>query len=165
MKPPIINRADLQNFRHRTVSGVMTALFWTLWAYLWLPLLALAAWAVGVEQAYKYMVVLGGYEEVLRLLGIYTAVILILAGSLYAWATYNIFRFGGSPQRSATAPPSVEEVARHFQQGPLAVGKWQQAQRLYVVHDEKGGIAQVEALLAGAPVPQLRATPAIEPVT
>jgi TM2 domain-containing membrane protein YozV len=91
MKPPIIERADLQTLRHRTVSGVLTVLFWAIWFYLWLPFLALLAWAAGLERAYK-------------------------------------------------------EVARYFRQGPLAVQNWQRAQRLSVLHDERGEISRVEVL-------------------
>lgn len=155
LKSPIINRADLQTLQHRTVSGVVTFVFWVIWAYLWLPLLALIAWAVGLEQAYKYMIVLGGYEEVLHLLGIYTLVIGLMSGSLVAWATYNILRYGKLANRSSSPPPPLEQVARYFRQGPIAVGAWREAQRLYVIHDERGDIERVQMLAAGQPVPEI----------
>ena len=98
---PIIERSDLQSPQQRTLYGVITAVFWAFWLYLWLPLLALFAWAVGLEQAYKYMVVLGGYEEVMRLLGVYFLVIVILGGTLTGWATYNIMRYGKRGRRGA----------------------------------------------------------------
>jgi biofilm PGA synthesis protein PgaD len=153
MKPPIIDRADLQTLGHRTVTGVLTFGFWLFWAYLWLPALALVAWALGLEQAYRYMVVLDGYEEVLRLLGIYTLVIALLGGGLTAWATYNILRYGGVERRIANASPDPQQVARYFRQAPLAVAAWRGAKRLYVVHDDKGRIATVSILLPGMPVP------------
>jgi biofilm PGA synthesis N-glycosyltransferase PgaC len=156
LKPPIIDRADLQTLGQRSVSGVLTTVFWLLWAYLWLPLLALIAWALGLEQAYKYMIVEGGYWEVLRLLGIYTVVILLMGGSLVGWATYNILRYGKRGTRSGNPGQPIEEVARYFRQGPLAVAAWRQSQRIYVHHDEKGGIAGVEMLAEGEPVPKER---------
>jgi biofilm PGA synthesis protein PgaD len=159
--PPIIDRSDLQTPAQRTVSGVLTLLFWALWGYLWLPVLALLAWVLGLEQAYKYMVVLGGWEEVLRLLGLYTLIILLLGGSLYAWAAYNILRYGGLPPRPTVEAPTLDEVARHFRQGPIALASWQGAQRLYVRHDENGDIAQVDILAAGVPVPH--EPPAVAP--
>ncbi len=154
MKPPIINRADLQTLQHRTVSGVLTLVFWAIWIYLWLPLLALLAWMLGIQQAYKYMIVLNGYQEVLRLLGIYTLVILLMGGGLAVWATYNILRYGDLERRSGKPAPTVEEIARYSRQGPLAVRSWQKAQRLYVTHDEKGSVAHVEILTVGTPVPR-----------
>ncbi|MBC7804032.1 MAG: poly-beta-1,6-N-acetyl-D-glucosamine biosynthesis protein PgaD [Candidatus Parcubacteria bacterium] len=146
MTPPIIDRADLQTWQHKSISAGLTLVFWALWFYLWLPLLALIAWLIGLQQAYKYMIVLGGYHDVLRLLGIYSVVILLLGGSLYAWATYNILRYGKLAKRSGSVPPSLEQVARHFRQGPMSVSGWRQARRLLVTHDDKGGIASVDIL-------------------
>jgi biofilm PGA synthesis protein PgaD len=151
--PPIIDRADLQTMQNRAVSGVITVVFWTFWVYLWLPLLALAAWALGLQQAYKYMVVLGGYHEVLRLLGIYALVMGVLCGALAAWATYNILRWGGIERRTRNHVPTLDQVARSFRQGPIAAESWRHAQRLYVVHDDAGAIVRVEILAPGTPVP------------
>jgi biofilm PGA synthesis protein PgaD len=145
-KSPIIARPELQSSQQRTLYRTLTLVFWVFWIYLWLPLLALLAWSIGLQQAYKYMIVLGGYQEVLRLLGIYVLVILLLGGALTGWATYNILRYGRRPRRSGGRVPTSEEVARYFRQGPLAVESWQQAQRLVVIHDEKGGIAAVEII-------------------
>jgi biofilm PGA synthesis protein PgaD len=153
LNQPIIDRPDLQSLGHRTLSGMLTAFFWAMWIYLWLPLLALLAWLVGIQEAYKYMVVLGGYKEVLRLLGIYTAVALLLGGALVIWATYNIQRYGRMPMRAGSRIPSVEEVARWFRQGPNAVESWRESKRSYVVHDAEGNIARVDLLPAGTQVP------------
>jgi biofilm PGA synthesis protein PgaD len=125
---------------------VLTFVFWAIWFYLWLPLLALIAWAAGLEQAYKYMIVLGGYEEVLGVLGIYTLIILLLGGSLVTWATYNILRYGNLEQRTTREAPTLEQVARYFRQGPVAVQAWRQNQRLRVTHDDDGAISAVEVL-------------------
>jgi len=154
MKPPIIDRDDLQRPAHRTVTALLTFGFWVFWFYLWLPLLALLAWAVGLEQAYRYMVTLGGYHEVLRLLGIYTLIIVLLGGSLVAWAAYNILRYGPKGRRATYAGPDTEQIARHFGQGPVAVESWRHAQRLHVVHSETGVIEHVDVLAVGAPVPE-----------
>jgi biofilm PGA synthesis protein PgaD len=153
LNPPIIDRPDLQTLGHRTISGVLTTVFWAMWIYLWLPLLALFAWMVGIEEAYKYMVVLGGYKEVLRLLAIYTIVALLLGGALVVWATYNIQRYGKLPQRSGNRIPLVAEVARWFRQAPNAVESWRASKRMYVVHDADGNIARVDLLPDGTTVP------------
>ena len=82
LKSPLIERPDLQSPQQRTLYGALTLAFWALWFYLWLPVLALLAWALGFQQAYKYMVVLDGYQQLLRLLGIYSLIILLLGGGL-----------------------------------------------------------------------------------
>jgi biofilm PGA synthesis protein PgaD len=146
---PLIERPDLQSPRSRTMYGVLTALFWTLWLYLWLPVLALLAWALGLQQAYKYMVVLGGYQEVLRVVGLYLLVILGLGGGLMAWAAYNILKFRDAGQREAALPVTPGEIGRHFGQDAGAVAAWQAGRRLLVTHDAGGRIARVEELAEG----------------
>ena len=160
LKSPIIERADLQTVGQRTVSGILTVVFWSLWVYLCLPLLSFFAWAIGFQQAYKYMVVRGGYTEVLHLIGLYTLIILLLGGSLVAWAAYNILRYGRLPKRTGNPPVPHEQVARYFRQGPQAVRTWQAAQRLHVHHDEKGDVARVEIFAAGEQIPAAAKAPA-----
>ena len=153
MNPPIIDRPDLQTRGQRTVSGVLTFLFWSIWIYLCLPVLSLIAWAVGFQQAYKYMVVRGGHEEFLHVITLCAAGIGLLGGALVAWAFYNIVRYGRLPARGGRPPVPHDQIARYFRQGPVAVGTWQSAQRLYVDHDEKGDVAKVEILSPGERVP------------
>jgi len=131
MKSPIIERSDLQSPRQRTLSGALTLAFWALWFYLWLPVLALLAWALGVQQAFKYMVVLGGYHEVIRLLGLYSLIILLLGGGLVLWASYNIIRFHGVERAPPTCHHAIE-IGRDFGQDPKSVARWQSEHRLYV---------------------------------
>jgi len=153
LKSPLIERPDLQSQGQRTLYGVLTLGFWVFWFYLWLPFLALLAWSLGVQQAYKYMVVLGGYHAVLTLLGIYSLIILLLGGALVLWAIYNILRFGGVENRTAALPVTPVEIGQYFSQDPEAVARWQTQQRLYVMHDRDGRIDRVEILADGAPVP------------
>jgi biofilm PGA synthesis protein PgaD len=150
---PLIERPDLQSPRQRTLYGALTLAFWAFWFYLWLPLLALLAWSLGLQQAFKYMVVLGGYHDVIRLVGVYALVILLLGGGLLLWAGYNIFRFGGVENRTSALPVTPVEIGRHFGQQPEAVANWQNQQRLYVTHDQDGRIARVDALIGGAAAP------------
>ncbi len=153
LKSPLIERSDLQSPRQRTVYAALTLAFWAFWFYLWLPVLALLAWSLGVQQAYKYMIVLGGYRDVLNLLGFYGLIIWMMGGALVLWALYNIVRFGGVEKRTAPLPVTTLEIARDFCQSAPAVARWQSEQRLYVTHDLKGNIAKVEALIDGAAVP------------
>lgn len=153
MRPPIIDRKDLLNFSNRAVTGTLTVVFWIFWVYLWVPLLAFFAWAAGFEQAYKYMVVLGGWQEVVRLLSFYTLVIVLMGGTLCAWAAYNILRYGNSQRRSGARMPTNSEIAGYFNHSKLAIDTWRAAQRLYVTHDEKGLLAKVAILAPGTPVP------------
>lgn len=145
LKPPLIERSDLQSPQQRTLYGALTLMFWALWIYLWLPLLALLAWTLGVQQAYKYMVVLDGYQQLLRLLGIYLLIILLLGGGLVLWASYSIFRFRGVERRSAQREVTTSALALHFAQPATEVACWQALKQLHVTHDEAGRITCVEA--------------------
>jgi biofilm PGA synthesis protein PgaD len=146
LKSPLIERQDLQSPRQRTLYGGLTLAFWAFWLYLWMPVLALLAWLLGMQQAFKYMVVLGGYHDVVRLLGIYTLIILALGGGLVVWAAYNIVRFRGVERRTAALPVTPAAIGREFGQEPAAVAGWQSGRRLYVTHDQAGCIEQVEIL-------------------
>ncbi len=153
LKSPLIERSDLQSPRQRTLYGVLTLAFLAFWIYLWVPVLALLAWSLGLQQAYKYMVVFGGYRDVLNLLGLYSVVILALGGALVLWAVYNIIRFRGVEKRRAAPPVSATEVGHYFGHDPDSVARWQSEQRLYVTHDPHGAIAFVEVLANGVAPP------------
>lgn len=153
MKNPIIEHAGEQlSAPQRIVDGAVTFAFWVFWIYLWLPLLALLAWALGVQQAYKYMIVLGGFRSVVNLLAIYGMVIALLGGTLIAWAVYNILRFGGVERRVPRPPITAAEIARDFDFDPIEVERWQAAQSVQVTHDQNGRIVRVEIPVAAAKV-------------
>ena len=150
---PLIERSDRQTPRQRTLYGALTLAFWAFWFYLWLPVLALLAWALGLQQAYQYMVVLGGWQEVVRVIALYAIVILTLGGGLVLWAAYNIFRFGGVESRTAALPVTPAEIGRHFGQDAESVARWQGGRRILVTHDQDGRIDAVDVLGDGAAVP------------
>jgi biofilm PGA synthesis protein PgaD len=146
VKPPlIIERPDLQSARQRTLYGLLTLVFWALWFYLWVPLLALLAWALGVQQAFKYMAVVGSYHQMAKVLGDYGLVILLFGGSLLLWAGYNIMRFSGVERRAAPMPVSAGEITRYFGTDQSDLADWYHERCLVVTHDEHGQIARVVA--------------------
>jgi len=143
---PLIERPEMQTAGQRTLYGALTLAFWAFWIYLWVPLLALLAWVLGVQQAFKYMVILGGYHHAANLLGIYALVILALGGTLVTWATYNILRFRGVERRLAPLPVSAAELMRHFGADGAALARWQSTQRLFVTHTQEGQIFRVDSM-------------------
>jgi biofilm PGA synthesis protein PgaD len=143
LKSPLIERPDLQTRGQRTLYGSLTIAFWAFWIYLWVPLLALLAWLLGIEQAYQYMVQLGGYRQVLQVLEGYSLVILLLGGSLLLWAGYNIYRFRGVEKRSARPGVTHTDIAGDIDHDPLSVKRWHGTQRLVVSHDEAGRLIDV----------------------
>lgn len=145
LRTPIIGRAGQAQTRpQKVVYGAVTVAFWAFWIYLWVPLLALLAWSLGIQQAYRYMVELEGYIEFISLVGMYMVVILFLGGALLLWAWYNIARFSGVERRLPKAEVTVEEVASGFRLNAADVQRWQSARRLVVTHDENGAISHVD---------------------
>lgn len=149
-RPLIIDRPDLQSTPQRVVSAGLTAFFWAVWAYLWLPVFALLGWAFGVSRFYEEMVVEHGASALLDVLGWYALAIALLAGSLVIWATYNFIRFRGNERRATRRSTTIEEVAAHAGLAPDALGRWQQARVLRLRHDESGRIESVQIV----PAPQ-----------
>ena len=110
MTPPIINVPERQGRAQHTFSRMFTALAWLGYLYLWLPLLTLVAWALGMHRAYELM-----YQDqhgvepflllALPLIAIGCAVVLL------GWAEYNRARFGGPERRRSMPPIGDVEVA------------------------------------------------------
>lgn len=90
------------------------------------------------------MVILGGYHEVIRVIGMYSLVVLLLGGGLVSWAFYNIIRFGGVERRVRDLPVTPAQFGRDFGQNPELVALWQKGKILYVTHDTDGHITNVE---------------------
>ena len=139
----IIDRPSLQTTRQHVLFSSMTEIFWALWIYLWLPILALIGWGVGVKITYYQMVIMNGYSALLHLLGFYLAIIAAMGGSLLAWAYYNYFRFRGMRRRSAVSIVMRPALSRRYQITPEVLDGWQDARRLTMQHDALGKLMGV----------------------
>jgi biofilm PGA synthesis protein PgaD len=143
LNSPIIERPDLQSPRQRTLYGAITLAFWAIWIYLWVPLLALFAWLLGFEEAYRYMVVYQGYREVQHVLENYALIVVIMGGTLLAWASYNITRFRGADKRSARPGVSHADISRDLDHDEESVLRWQKERMLLVRYDDAGRMTEV----------------------
>ena len=138
MKDVIIDRPSLQTRRQRLVYGSVTLVFWALWIYLWLPLLALFGWLLGIRIAYTEMVVRHGFTLLQGKVTDYLTVVAWLGGALLVWAYYNFLRFHGSQRRRARPPVTRAEQASHYGIASAELARWVDARRLVVHHDEAG---------------------------
>lgn len=141
----IIERPDLQTWRQRFGYGALTLLFWLLYAYLWLPLLSLLAWLAGLRFFYYEMFVLGGYEGIVRLLGLYASIIVVISAIYIGWALINYWRFKGVERRKAKPPVSAGEMAGYFGLDEADILAWQGARVAIVNHDAQGRVVGVVA--------------------
>lgn len=158
MNPLIIDRPDLQSWRQKMVSSVLTTTFWVMWIVLWMPLVTLAGWVFFGGQMHFHMITLEGYRAALDLALIYAIVIVALMSTLIIWAKYNHLRFRGVDRRKAHPGIVIEDVSRCAGTSSDEVERWRGLQVMRVTHDEHGRIRMVEDGLAQ--VSPLRLPPA-----
>ena len=107
MTPPIINVPERQGRAQHSISRMFTALAWLGYLYLWLPLVTLVAWALGMHRTYALMYRDQHAVEPFLLLSL-PLIAMACAIVLLGWAEYNRARFGG-PERRRPMPP-VDDV-------------------------------------------------------
>lgn len=144
MNPLIIDMPDLQTIRQRYASTIITLIFWAFWFYLWLPLISLIAWVLGIDLLYDRMVVKGGFDAFVASLPAYVLVIVTMGTLLVIWGVYNLQRFRGHERRTHVHPVDTPSMARYFLVDPQQLSEWQQTKNLVVHIDELGMIRSVE---------------------
>jgi biofilm PGA synthesis protein PgaD len=107
----MIQRPERQSPVQKAVFSVITVIAWLFWAFLWLPLITLVAWAFGLRNAWLQLRVLesvrkGGDINVVLVAAIVCAVVFT------AWSGYNRARFSGKQKRLGNHPVGVEATAR-----------------------------------------------------
>ncbi len=103
----IQNVRGLPTFR-KTFWGIVTAVFWVTYVYLWLPLITLVMWYLGVRQA-RLELYLRTHSFDPYLLIVLPIIAMLTAAALIAWAEYNRNRFSGEDRRAAT--PTIGRTA------------------------------------------------------
>jgi biofilm PGA synthesis protein PgaD len=143
VSPPIINQPRLQTLRQRYAYSALTFVFWAIWLYLWLPLISLLAWFIGIRLFHDEMIVHRGYQAFFNLVGWYALVVLIIGSTLLGWAGYNLFRFRGKERRKSAGSSDKNDIAQQFAVQIDQLQKWHRAKRLTIHHTEEGHIERV----------------------
>ena len=123
--------------RHLTELTITTA-FWFAWVYLILPLLSLLLWLVGYQLFVEEMLVLGGYQALLRELRIYGLVILAMSLVMLVWISWIRHHYGRHNKR--THQPSAvtpDEQAAHAGLTAAELAGLQAARQATVDFDEQ----------------------------
>jgi biofilm PGA synthesis protein PgaD len=142
MKNLIFEKPSLAPLPQRVGWAFFTALFWILWVYLWMPLITLITWALGLH-AYT-----GFFEDneffQMRQMGhiaiLYTSVVCVMGGSLLLWARIEFLRFHNVNRRSIPVPVTVEELAKYAALPEETLRGWTNARRVVVRHDNQGHV-------------------------
>jgi biofilm PGA synthesis protein PgaD len=147
--PVIFEQPELQARGHRWMYSVLALIAWVVWAYLWLPLVTLFAWYLGVRSFVREFVVPDA-ALMLQTGILYLGIIIVLGTALIAWSRYNLARFGGRERRSATQPVDDRAIADWFGVTPEALEAMRGRGSIRMVHDEDGGIRRVVTRRAAA---------------
>lgn len=137
--PLIIDQSSLVPVSNRLGWGAITAVFWAVWVYLWLPLITLAAWSFGFYQAHAYFHWEDQVAELKRLMGVYSVVVTALGSILLLWALSEYMRFHNKHRRTAAPPVSPKDLADQCGVSALDVAAWQKQRCLVAYHDDNGG--------------------------
>jgi biofilm PGA synthesis protein PgaD len=94
----IIERPERQKPLQRATFALITMAAWTFWVSLWLPVITLIAWLLGLSDAYRQLNVLHPLQGALSLSML---PVLACASALVfsMWSFYNRIRFGVNRRR------------------------------------------------------------------
>jgi len=144
MNTLVIDMPNLQTIRQRYASTVITFIFWIFWFYLWLPLISLIAWVLGIDLFYERMVVNGGFDTFVETLPFYALVVVSIGALLITWGIYNLQRFRGKERRTHVHPADASTIANYFIVDPVQLNEWQTTKNLVIHLDSLGMIQNVE---------------------
>jgi biofilm PGA synthesis protein PgaD len=94
----------------RTVQGVVTLLAWIAYAWLWLPVVTVIAWMLGVRTSFVELYV-RNYEFDQDTFGILFTLAVVATVILIGWAEYNRHKFSGHDRRAPAQNVAPEEIA------------------------------------------------------
>ncbi|HZX81291.1 MAG TPA: poly-beta-1,6-N-acetyl-D-glucosamine biosynthesis protein PgaD [Lysobacter sp.] len=101
----------------RTLHSVLTLAAWALYAYLWLPVLTVLAWVLGVRTSYVELYVRNNrFDNSIFLVILVLA--LVATVLLVGWAEYNRRKFGGPDRRSTPHNVGSHDVAQSLFASP-----------------------------------------------
>ncbi len=140
----IINRPDLKSRPLLFGEGILTLLFWGFWFYLWLPLISVVAWLLGFKILYSHIIALGGLDEFLVQLNIFSIGIFSASGILALWSFYNLKRYGAYNRRNKVYTTDLHGLAAHFSLTTQELQKIQQEKILHFSFNERGNISMIE---------------------
>ncbi|WP_133479019.1 poly-beta-1,6-N-acetyl-D-glucosamine biosynthesis protein PgaD [Cognatilysobacter segetis] len=94
----------------RTVHGVLTLIAWGLYAYLWLPLLTVLAWVLGIRTSFIELYMRNNRvdNQIFLVIGVLALVATLL---LVGWAEWNRHKYGGQDRRAAPRHVDANDVA------------------------------------------------------
>lgn len=129
---------DQPEYVRRKAAGYgLMALGWTLWMWLFMPLLTLIFWWFEVTVFYTQVV-----EQTQPLTSISVLKLMVCIGIfisiLFVWASYNWVRFHGEDRRKAPNSVTADDLAQSFQLQSADIVKLRQAKNITLHYSDEG---------------------------
>ena len=143
--PLIFERPESQPKSARRAMMVLTGIGWTIWIYLWRPLLTLIGWLLGVNLMQYQWVELSGWKGLVDF-SIHTVPYgIALCAGLLTWATANLIRFRGSDRREPRPLATAEADAQWTRTSADTLREGRNLKRLVCLHDKEGHLLGLQA--------------------
>jgi len=133
----IISAPERQGIAQRSLYASLTAFAWLAWISLWLPLITLVAWCLGMDQAYAQVVLASTHDGAEALAGLMRAAV-VCAFVLFLWSVYNQRRYGGRDRRRAVEMTCPQAIADFFDAPPIVSQRLRSARRTILHVDPSG---------------------------
>lgn len=110
----IENNPGLRSVTRVVFEWSFTAIMWALWVYLFLPMISLVMWAVGLHLFYVHLFEGAALERLADLLGQMGLTVLIVFVILRGWGYYNLYKFGRRDRRRRRPVATRDLLGRQF---------------------------------------------------
>ena len=104
----------LRSAMRTTIEWSFTTLMWVLWIYLFLPLVSLVLWVVGLRYIYNSLFEQSALVHLMSLMSRMGWAVLIIFIVLRGWGYYNYYVFGRRNRRQHREPLDNSLLCRHF---------------------------------------------------
>ena len=120
-----------------TVYNTITFMAWLVYAYLWLPIVTLIAWVLGVKAAYVELYVRNHALDPTLLITL-PILLLICSALLIGWAELNRYRFQDKDRRGPLEPATPAEIAQRLRATPELAASLANAKSVVLTLDGSG---------------------------
>ena len=143
----IIDAPHRQTTPQRLVATILYWVGWLLWGYFLFPLFEIGCWALIVRQCSQWLVISGGYPNLMEALSSYLEMVATLALVWIAWVGYNSLRFQSTPKFFPPPPVTRAELSLMFNVSELALQAAQASCFVVVNYDQQGQIVSFKESL------------------
>lgn len=140
----IIHRPQAVPRARRVVTRVLTVVAWSLYLYLWLPLITLLAWWLSLRFGIEQLRVVDAPPAIDEALFVMLGYVALLAIVVFiGWAEYNRLRYGRRERRQAGPPVTLEASARALGLSPELAAALRQQRVATVALDARAAVVAI----------------------